>query len=207
MIESLVDQITTGYVNTESYGRPELKPRIVYGNTDAQLNPSINAVRRAQLFRESSLMWPQLSTENNRRDNVLYQKNLENERKRYSKTFAVPNPFERQSVQKQIGYVNKNQEEEDLLIPSAYIKFAQRKLIPVYNLSKEEMKMLRDPEQVQSPFTRTEPATDFTVNMRKTERSMTNKYPERVLRNYKGSVITPTKRPNVLENLRFTNRI
>jgi hypothetical protein len=208
VIESRADQITTGYVNTDSYGRPELKPRIVYGNTDGQLNPGMNAVRTAQLFRESSLMWPQLSTEDNRRNNVLYQKNLENERMRYSKTFAVPNPnpFQR-SVQKQIGYVNKKQEEEDLLIPSAYIKFAQRKLIPVYNLDKEEMKMLRDPEQVQSPFTRTEPATDFTVNMRKTQRSMRNTFPERVLRNYKGPVITPTKRPNVLENLRFTNRI
>jgi len=209
MIESRVDQITTGYVNTENYGRPELKPRIIYGNTDGQLNPSMDAVRRAKLFRESSLMWPQLSTENNSRNNVLYQKNLEAERRRYSKTFAVPNPnpFERQNVNKEIGYVNKKQEEEDLLIPSAYIKFAQRKLIPVYNLSEEEMKMLRDPEQVQSPFTRTEPDKDFTVNMRQTERSMRNVFPERVLRNYTGSVITPTKRPNVLENLRFTGRI
>jgi len=67
--------------------------------------------------------------------------------------------------------------------------------------------MLRDPEQVQSPFTRTEPDKDFTVNMRQTERSMRNVFPERVLRNYTGSVITPTKRPNVLENLRFTGRI
>ncbi len=208
VIESRVDEITSGYVNTESFGRPELKPRIVYGNTDGQLNPGMNAVRTASLFRENSLMWPQLSTEDNRRNNVLYQKNLENERMRYSKTFAVPNPNPLQrSVKKQVGYVNKKGEEEDLLIPSAYIKFAQRKLIPVYNLSKEEMKMLRDPEQAQSPFTRTEPSQDFTVNMRKTQNSMKNTFPERVLRNYKGDAISPSKRPNVLENLRFTGRI
>ena len=159
------------------------------------------------MFRDTSLMWPQLSTEDNRRNNVLYQKNLENERMRYSKTFSVPNPLQRQSVKKQIGYVNKKQEEEDLLIPSAYIKFAQRKLIPVYNLSKEEMKLLRDPEQAQSPFTKPEPSQDFTVNMTKTQNSMKNIFPERVLRNYKGDAISPTKRPNVLENLRFTGRI
>ena len=207
VINSRVDEITTGYVNTESYGRPELKPRIVYGNTDGQLNPGNSAVLRAKMFRDTSLMWPQLSTEDNRRNNVLYQKNLENERMRYSKTFSVPNPLQRQSVKKQIGYVNKKQEEEDLLIPSAYIKFAQRKLIPVYNLSKEEMKLLRDPEQAQSPFTKPEPSQDFTVNMTKTQNSMKNIFPERVLRNYKGDAISPTKRPNVLENLRFTGRI
>jgi len=207
VIQSRADQITTGYVDTESYGRPELKPRIVYGNTDGQLDPGRSAVLRAKMFRDSSLMWPQLSTENNRRNNVLYQKNLENERQRFSKTFAVPNPLQRTSVQKQVGYVNKKGEEEDLLIPSAYIKFAQRKLIPVYNLSKEEMKMLRDPEQAQSPFTKVEPSQDFTVNMTKTQNSMKNIFPERVLRNYRGDTISPTKRPNVLENLRFTGRI
>ena len=207
VIDSRVDEITTGYVNTESYGRPELKPRIVYGNTDGQLNPGNSAVLRAKMFRDTSLMWPQLSTEDNRRNNVLYQKNLENERMRYSKTFAVPNPLQRTTVKKQVGYVNKKGEEEDLLIPSAYIKFAQRKLIPVYNLSKEEMKMLRDPEQAQAPFTKPEPSQDFTVNMRRTQNSMKNIFPERVLRNYRGDSISPSKRPNVLENLRFTGRI
>lgn len=207
VIQSRADQITTGYVDTNSYGRPELKPRIIYGNTDAQLMPNSQSVRTARLFRESSLMWPQLETENNRRDNILYQRNLENERMRYGKTYSVPNVNKYPSVKKSVGYTNMKEEEDDLLVPSAYVRFSQRKLIPVYNISREEKKFMRDTPQAQAPFTKVEPETDFTVNMRRTERSMKNVFPERVLRNYKGDAITPSKRPNILENLRFTDRI
>jgi predicted esterase YcpF (UPF0227 family) len=82
--------IHPGFVETAT-NKPELRPRIIWGNTDAQFSQSPEEVRREKETLNRMLMWKARNrTEDNDPSNILYRRWLENQEQRYGKTFAMP---------------------------------------------------------------------------------------------------------------------
>jgi hypothetical protein len=202
VIQSRADNITHGYVDTDNKGRPEYKMRVFYGNTDAQLMTTAAEKRRATLLHDTALMWPQLNTEDNSRANTLWQKQQAWEKQRYSKTFQPPNPRDLLGLDKDkkqrngLNHESKRKDKFNYRIPESFIRIGQRELIPVYPMT--NVPDLRVPEQAQAPFNTPEPQNDF-GSIKREERVMPNRFPERFLKNYNGPVIKPKRKPLTYE--------
>jgi hypothetical protein len=187
VIETRADLISTGYVDTDNKNRPELRPRIVWGNTDAQLMPTPEEDENDDEIVEHMMMWPQLSTQDNSRDNILFRRQNKIEKKRYQKTFAVPKDNGSRKVVKinndqKMGYMVNYCDYES--IPEAFIRFSSKKLIPVYAPKSEQQPLHIKPEECQGPFLNPRPAQDFTINQKRTEEVIVNRFPERILQGY-----------------------
>ena len=68
---------------------PTLRPRIVFGNSDAQYFRDPKEVKRANYTTERMLIWNN-QTESNSNENSLYKKQLVNEKIRYGRTINYP---------------------------------------------------------------------------------------------------------------------
>ena len=182
VIKSRTDAITTGYVDTDNKNRAELRPRIVFGDTDGQLNPSPAEVLNDEIVSNSMMMWQTTRTENNSTDNPLLQRQLRAESNLLKETFPMPsdNGFKRtikQSYNQKRGmavdYSNYNR------VPEAYLKYSTHKLIPVYAPISESLPLMVKPEQATELFTQsTEPERDVSINMRVDKAVMPNRFPE-----------------------------
>ena len=189
VIESRTQHTSNGYVNTDNFDRPELKARIVYGDTDEQLYKTKEEVRFAKQFTDKMSMYPQLDTQDMKIGNLLFQRNQEDEKRRFSKTFAVPNPKNtgynincKRSYNEKMGYKTRYYDTLNK-IPDSFIRFSERELIPVFSYDSAKRDYIRQPIRAQAPFTQAQPAENFTLNQKEAERQ-TNIFPENALRNY-----------------------
>ena len=209
VIQSRTEHTSNGYVNTDNFNRPELKARIVYGDTDSQLYKTDEEVRFAKQFTDKMSMYPQLDTQDMKLSNVLFLREQENKRRRFSKTFAVPNPENRgYNVTDKRSYKEKRGLQThyyDSLnkIPDSFIKFSKRELIPVFSYDSAKREYLRDPIRAQEPFTQVQEAEDFTLNQKEYEKQ-TNLFPENALRNYNQPVLRIGKKFNPWVNQLYT---
>jgi hypothetical protein len=193
VINSRTDQITTGYVDTDNKNRAELRPRIIWGNTD-QYIPTEEEDRNDDLINAKMMMWDTLRTEDNKTDNPLLQAQLKAEANRYKNTFPTPpdNGFKKvvkENYNEKMGYETSYCKYTE--VPVAFLKHSERQLIPVYAPISESMPLLRKPEEVQGEFTRLEPNQDTSINKRVNEMRMPNRFPERILRGYRGRTLLP----------------
>jgi hypothetical protein len=207
VIQSRADVISTGYVDTDNKNRAELRPRIVWGDTDAQLMPTEEQDRIDDLINSKMMMWKTLRTENNDTDNPLLQRQLQAEANRYKNTFPTPvdngsKKVVKTNYKEKMGYETDNCNYDN--VPVAFLKITDRKLIPVYAPKSESLPLLRKPEQVQAPFTEPQPNQDTSINQRVTELRMRNRFPERILQGYKGTTLnTPSTRFNPWMNMNY----
>ena len=193
VITSRTDQITTGYVDTDNKNRAELRPRIVWGNTD-QYIPTEEEDRIDDLINNNMMMWKTLRTEDNSVDNTLLQAQLQAEANRYKNTFPTPpdNGFKKvvkENYNERMGYKTDYCNYSE--VPIAFLKHSERSLIPVYAPISESVPLLRKPEQVQGEFTQVQPNQDTSINKRVNEMRMPNRFPERILRGYRGRTLLP----------------
>jgi len=200
VIESRVDLISTGYVDTDNKGRAELRPRITWGDTDGKLNPTTEEVENANEINNTMMMWDTLRTDDNSTDNSLLKIQLQAERNRYRKTFAIPKDNGKKKVEK-ISYNQKMGYRVDYCdydnVPVAFLKHSDTKLIPVYAPISESEPLLTKPEQVQGPFSRQGPSLPQSIDNKVNKLQRPNVFPERILQGYRGSVLNfPNKRFN-----------
>ena len=210
VIESRTEHTSNGYVNTDNHDRPELKARIVYGNTDEQLYKTQEEVRFAKEFTDEMSMYPQLDTQDMKLSNVLFQREAENKRRRFSKTFAVPNPKNtgynincKRSYNEKRGYKTHYYDSLNK-IPDSFIKFSERELIPVFSYDSAKRDYLRDPIRAQFPFTQVQPNETFTLNQKEAQKQ-TNIFPEKALINYNQPVLRIGKKYNPWVNQIYTH--
>jgi len=199
VIESRADIVSTGYIDTNNKNRAELRPRIYWGNTDGQLMQTPDEYRREDRKIDMMLMWKNDSTEKPYKNDLLYQRHLEQERKRYAKTFAIPRdafPVENYKPKTIMG--RRSDYSNDYKLPESFLRMSSRKLIPVYP-APEEFKWHRDIQEIPQSFAKFEPAEDYSINKQKEERVMINRFPERTLQkasnanNNNGYIFRPMK--------------
>ena len=181
VIESRADVVSTGFVDTDNKGRATLRPRIVWGDTD-RLLPDPTEVRENTREIDSMLMWGNTDIEKPFDNNdFLYQRRLQQERKRFDKTFTLPRTAFPSSTIPQYK-VNKLPKYggNDELMPESFIRLTNRTLIPVYP-SDEEFLWHRDVREIPEKFARFEPEDSYTINQRAERKRMINVYPERTL--------------------------
>ena len=214
VITSRAELTSNGYVNTDNHGRSELRPRIPYGNTDAELFPTQKQTDFSNDFVNTMSMWPQLETQDNKLTNILFQRRQDQQKIRYGKTFAVPNQQDRDlqepdartvfpniSNKKQNRSYNQKRNKEikyynDLnRTPESFIRLSNRELIPVF-APKSESELMIAPELLQFPFTQIEPGQDTSISLKKEKQLMPNRFPERVLRGYGNNSLPPAIRPS-----------
>jgi hypothetical protein len=205
VIQSRTELTSSGYVNTDNHDRAELRPRIVYGDTDSQILPTNEENRESDDVVDKMGMWKQLQTEDNRLNNILFKRQEDVRKMRYSKTFATPKTSattavkSRESYRKRgLGYNIKVSE-----IPESFIRLSERQFIPVYCPLSESQPLMRDIDRAQKPFSNVEPATDFSLNQRLTQEKMPNRFPENVLRGYKGASLRTTNKFNPWKNQKY----
>ncbi len=192
VIQSRADLISTGYVDTDNKGRAELRPRITWGDTDGKLNPTEEEAQNADMINNTMMMWDTLRTDDNSTDNSLLKIQLQAERNRYRKTFAIPNntnqkKIEKTSYNQKMGYRVNHCDYDN--VPVAFLKHSDTKLIPVYAPKSESEPMLIKPEQCQGPFTKQEPQLPVSINNRVDIMKRPNVYPERILQGYRGPAL------------------
>ena len=213
VVESRTDLISTGYVDTDNKNRAELRPRIVYGNTDAQLMPTPEEVANDEFVSNNMMMWQTTRTENNSTDNPVLQAQLKREAGLLEKTFAMPKDngtkrVVKNSYKQKRGYQVNYCEYDNL--PKEYLKFTQRQMIPQTASIKESLPLMIKPEQATELFTQdTEPNMDVSVNKKIDIMKIPGWFPETRLRGYRnrrrGKVIgrmapkerTPQRKPQM----------
>jgi hypothetical protein len=181
VIESRADVVSTGFVDTDNKGRATLRPRIVWGDTD-RLLPDPTEVRENTREIDSMLMWGNTDIEKPFDNNdFLYQRRLQQERKRFDKTFTLPRTtFPAPNVpQYKVNKLPKYGGNDELM-PESFIRLTNRTLIPVYP-SDEEFLWHRDVREIPEKFARFEPEDSYTINQRAERKRMINVYPERTL--------------------------
>jgi len=180
VIDSRADVVSTGFIDTDNKNRATLRPRIIWGNTD-RLLPDPAEVRRETREIDSMLMWKNTDIEKPYTNNdFLYQRRLQQERKRYDKTFTLPRTaFPAPNVpQYKVNKLPRYNDDERL--PESFIRLTNRKLIPVYP-SNEEYMWHRDVREIPEKFARFEPEDSYTVNQKAEEKTMINVWPEKTL--------------------------
>ena len=180
VIESRADIVSTGFIDTDNKNRATLRPRIIWGNTD-RLLPDPSEVRENTREIDRMLMWKNTDIEKPYNNNdFLYQRRLQQERKRYDKTFTLPRAaFPSPNVpQYKVNRLPRYNNDEKL--PESFIRLSNRKLIPVYP-SNEEYMWHRDVREIPQKFARFEPEDSYTINQKAEEKTMINVFPEKTL--------------------------
>ncbi len=196
VIDSRADVVSTGFVDTDNKGRATLRPRIIWGDTD-RLLPDPAEVRRETREIDSMLMWGNTDIEKPYDNNdFLYQRRLQQERKRYAKTFTLPKTaFPAPNVpQYKVNNLPKYGIDERL--PESFIRLTNRKLIPVYPTNEEYM-WHRDVREIPEKFARFEPEDSYTINQKAEQKRMINVWPERTLQK-ESSLNRPSQKGNTL---------
>jgi hypothetical protein len=166
------DVIHPGFVETQT-NKPELRPKIVFGNTDAQFMQSAQEVKEEKELLNRMLMWKAGNmTEENDPSSILYKRYRENEDLRYRKTFAMPKPRPR-----------------DNRIPQQFLVYNERIWVPQYADKTEQLPMMRQPERAEAIFDRFEDYRADTSSMREQIANRRNIFPEPHLQGYKGPAI------------------
>ena len=175
-----------GFVNTDNRGIPDLRPTIVFGNTDMQYFQSEEEVEQERNFIDSMSMWKAGNdTEQNRNDNIVYQTSLKNQEMRYEKTFAMP------KVPKGLGPV-----------PEEFLRFNEKLWIP-YNAKKEEqLPMMRDNRYTTPIFQAPEDYRDRASGMKHEFKTRPLLYPEAWSQGYDGASTLRGNNPWVVKKLR-----
>ena len=180
VIDSRADVVSTGFVDTDNKNRATLRPRIIWGNTD-RLLPDPAEVRENTREIDRMLMWSNTDIEKPYNNNdFLYQRRLQQERKRYDKTFTLPRAsFPSTNVyQYKVNKLPSYNDDERL--PESFIRLTNRKLIPVYP-SDEEYMWHRDVREIPEKFAKFEPEDSYTINQKAEEKTMINVFPEKTL--------------------------
>ena len=180
VIDSRADVVSTGFIDTDNKGRATLRPRIIWGDTD-RLLPDPSEVRQNRREIDSMLMWGNTDIEKPYDNNdFLYQRRLQQERKRYDKTFTLPRTSFPSSNVPQYNVKNVPIYDDDKQYPESFIRLANRKLIPVYP-SDEEYLWHRDVREIPEKFAKFEPEDSYTINQKAEEKTMINVWPEKTL--------------------------
>ena len=166
------DVIHPGFVETQT-NKPELRPKIVFGNTDAQFTQSDAEVREEKRLLNSMLMWKAGNvTEDNDPSSILYKRYKENEDLRYGQTYSMPKP-----------------QVKDRMIPQQFLVYNERVWVPQRADKNEQMPLLRQPERAEAVFDRFEDYRADTTSMRDQIANRRNIFPECHLQGYKGPAI------------------
>ena len=181
------DVIHPGFVETNT-NKPELRPKIIFGNTDAQYYQPPDEVRREREQISQMSMWKcKNMTEDHNPESVLYKRQQSNEKLRFSETIKMP------SVPS--GFGN---------IPESFLKYNQRVWIPVFARKSESLPMLCNPDRVQYPFKQPEPENNTSTSEVEQMQTRPNIFPEPYLQGYKGKYIANNTRGfNYVKNNRY----
>ena len=180
VIDSRADVVSTGFVDTDNKGRATLRPRIIWGDTD-RLLPDPWEVRQNTREIDSMLMWGNTDIEKPYNNNdFLYQRRLQQERKRYDKTFTLPRAAFPSGNVPQYKVNKLPSYNDDERLPESFIRLTNRKLIPVYP-SDEEYMWHRDVREIPEKFAKFEPEDSYTINQKAEEKTMINVWPEKTL--------------------------
>ncbi len=181
------DVIHPGFVETNT-NKPELRPKIIFGNTDKEYYQPPEEVRREREQISKMSMWSAKNiTEDHDPTSVLYKRQQSNEKLRFSETIKMP-PVPR-------GYGN---------IPESFLKFNQRVWIPVFAPKSESLPLMCNPDRVQVPFTQFEPENNTSTSEKEQIQTRPNIFPEPFLQGYKGKYISNNVRGfNQLRNNRY----
>jgi hypothetical protein len=188
VIKTRGDVTHNGFVNTSNNDIPQLRPKIVFGNTDLKYFQSEEEVRQERETIDKMLMWKAKNiTEQNDPTNILYKKSQANERKRFQETFRMPD-------------VPKGFEP----IPQSFLRFNQRAWVPVFAEKSESLPLMANPRRNQAPFTKPEPFRDDSSSMIEEIKNRPIVFPEPVLQGYKGKqILNQTKGFNPWLNSRM----
>ena len=179
-LKKRAEVIHPGFVETRT-NKPELRPRIVWGNTDAQFFQTEQEVKDEKELLNRMLMWKAGNqTENNDPSSILYKRYRENEGLRYGKTIAMPKMDEKNPL----NYV------KFMPVPQEFLVYNERIWMPQNCSKTEQLPMMRQPERAQSLFDRFEDYRADTSSMREQIRDRRNIFPEPHLQGYKGSPIS-----------------
>ena len=180
VIDSRADVVSTGFVDTDNKNRATLRPRIIWGNTD-RLLPDPAEVRENTREIDRMLMWSNTDIEKPYNNNdFLYQRRLQQERKRYDKTFTLPRVAFPSTNVPQYKVNRLPRYDDDERLPESFIRLTNRKLIPVYP-SDEEYMWHRDVREIPEKFAKFEPEDSYTINQKAEEKTMINVFPEKTL--------------------------
>ena len=180
VIDSRADVVSTGFVDTDNKNRATLRPRIIWGNTD-RLLPDPAEVRENTREIDRMLMWSNTDIEKPYNNNdFLYQRRLQQERKRYDKTFTLPRVAFPSTNVPQYKVNRLPRYDDDERLPESFIRLTNRKLISVYP-SDEEYMWHRDVREIPEKFAKFEPEDSYTINQKAEEKTMINVFPEKTL--------------------------
>ena len=161
-----------GFVETAT-NKAELRPKIVFGNTDMQYSQSPEEVSQERETINRMLLWKAGNmTEENDPSSILYKRYRENEDLRYAKTYSMP------QIQRQ-----------DNSIPQAFLRYNERIWVPVNAAKNESMPLMRQPERAEAVFDRFEDYNAQTSSMREQIANRRNIFPEPHLMGYNGPAI------------------
>jgi len=181
------DVIHPGFVETNT-NKPELRPKIIFGNTDEEYYQPPEEVRREREQISKMSMWSAKNmTEDHDPDSVLYKRQQSNENLRFNETIRMP------SVPKGYGK-----------IPESFLKYNQKVWIPVFAPKSESLPMMCNPDRVQLPFTKPEPEQNTSTSEMEQIQTRPNIFPEPYLQGYKGNYISNNTRGfNYVRNNRY----
>ena len=181
------DVIHPGFVETNT-NKAELRPKIIFGNTDKEYYQPPEEVRREREQISKMLMWRTKNmTEDHNPDSVLYKRQQSNEDLRFSKTINMP------SVPRGVGK-----------IPISFLEYNKRVWVPVFAPKSESLPMMCNPDRVQAPFTRFEPEQNTTTSEKEQLQTRPNIFPEPFLQGYQGKYISNNTRGfNYTRNNRY----
>ena len=129
-----------GFVNTDNNGIPDLRPRIIFGNTDGQLMETPEEIEEERRTIDTMLMWnARNETEQNKNNNILYQMQQQNERRRYDTTFSMPAPPPPLKP-----------------VPEEFIRYNEKIWIPMYARKEEQFPPMKDPLRNEEVFSQPE---------------------------------------------------
>jgi len=181
------DVIHPGFVETNT-NKPELRPKIIFGDTDAEYYQPPEEVRREREQISKMSMWRAKNmTEDHDPDSVLYKRQQNNENLRFNETIKMP------MVPKGIGK-----------IPVSFLEYNRKLWIPVFAPKSESLPLMTDPNRVQLPFKQPEPEQNTTTSEKEQLQSRPNIFPEPYLQGYKGKYISNNTRGfNYVRNNRY----
>ena len=178
-IRKRAEVIHNGFVNTDNRDIPQLRPKIIFGNSDLQYTKDPEEVEEEQRTINKMLMWNAKNiTEQNNPNNITFKRQQENERMRFETTFKMPRAPK--------GYGR---------IPESFLRYNEKIWIPVFPRKDESLPLMSNPERNQKPFLTPQPYRQGSTSMVEEIRSNPNMFPEAYLQNYKGKSI-----PNVSKN-------
>ena len=164
--------IHPGFVETAT-NKPELRPKIVFGNSDLQYSQSAEEVEKEREEINRMLMWKAGNmTEQNDPSSILYKRYRQNEDLRYKQTFAMPRVVKK-----------------DRMIPQQFLRYNERIWVPVNPAKNESLPLMRQPERAQAVFNRFEDYRAETSSMREQIANRRNIFAEPNLQGYDGPAI------------------